>query len=154
MRCTVFKRAIDRTYNLKLKQSRQFFNDVLNRYPSFPFSLNSFEDDTTAKLGIKECQQHELVIPYPVLAEKPGSLVAQFKITVMITKGKTTALTGLPIEEGLFKTDLEIKDEKILELLKVHLISNAAIYGQGRAEEREEESCSRGEEVMIHISSI
>lgn len=25
-RCTVYKRALDRTYNLKIKQSRQFFN--------------------------------------------------------------------------------------------------------------------------------
>jgi hypothetical protein len=53
VRCTVYKRAMDQVYNLKLKQSRQFFNDVLNRYPSFMFSLNSFEDETAAKLGVK-----------------------------------------------------------------------------------------------------
>ena len=28
----------------------------------------------------------------------------------MITKGKTTALTGLPIDEKLFKTEKELKD--------------------------------------------
>ena len=38
------------------------------------------------------------------MAEKPGSLVAVFKTTVMITKGKTTALTGLPVDEAQFKT--------------------------------------------------
>ena len=37
----------------------------------------------------------------------------------MITKGKTTALTGLPVDEAQFKTDHTIKDEKILELLAV-----------------------------------
>ena len=35
----------------------------------------------------------------------------------MITKGKTTALNGLPLDESLFKSEHEIKDEAILELL-------------------------------------
>ena len=38
-------------------------------------------------------------------------------MTVMITKGKTTALTGLPIDEALFKSEHELKDEEILGLL-------------------------------------
>jgi len=50
-------------------------------------------------------------VPYPVLTEKAGAFVAQFKMTVMITKGKTTAMTGLPIDEALFKTDNSVKDE-------------------------------------------
>jgi curved DNA binding protein len=67
LRCTVYKRALDRTYSLKIKQSRQFFNDVLERYPSFCFSLNSFEDPITARIGIKECLEHELLVPFPIL---------------------------------------------------------------------------------------
>jgi hypothetical protein len=39
----------------------------------------------------------------------------------MITKGKTTALTGLPIDDNQFKSEFSIKDEKILELLAVFL---------------------------------
>jgi len=38
---------------------------------------------------------------------------------VIITKGKTTAITGLPIDENQFKSEFSIKDEKILELLAV-----------------------------------
>lgn len=112
---------MDRSYNLKIKQSRQFFNEVLDNYPSFCFGLNSFQDPITARIGIKECLEHELLVPYPVLTEKAGTVVAQFKFTVMITKGKTTALTGLPIDEALFKTENVLKDEKILELLAVSL---------------------------------
>ena len=51
------------------------------------------------------------------MAEKSGNYVAQFKMTVMITKGKTTALTGLPIDQSLFKTEKTIKDEEVLQLL-------------------------------------
>lgn len=111
VRCTVFKRAMDQVYNLKVKQSRTFYNEVLNKYPSFCFSLNSFEDETNSKLGVKECLQHDLLIPYPIMADKQGTFVASFKTTVMITKGKTTALTGIPLDESKFKTEHEIKDE-------------------------------------------
>lgn len=107
----MYKRALDRSYNLKIKQSRQFFNDVLGRYPSFCFSMNSFEEPNVARMGLKECLDHELLIPYPILVEKQGEFVAQFKMTVMINKAKTTVLTGLPIDESLFKTEHAIKDE-------------------------------------------
>lgn len=66
-RCTIYKRALDRSYNLKIKQSRQFFNEVLDNYPSFCFGLNSFKDPITARIGIKECLEHELLVPYQVL---------------------------------------------------------------------------------------
>ena len=121
-RCTVFKRAMDRSYNLKIKQSRQFFNEVLDNYPSFCFGLNSFKDPITARIGIKECLEHELLVPYYALTEKVGTFVAQFKFTVMITKGKTTALTGLPLDEAQFKTENELKDETVLQLLAVSSI--------------------------------
>ena len=119
VRCTVYKRAMDQVYNLKVKQSRQFYNEVLNKYPSFCFSLNAFEDELSAKLGVKECLQHDLLVPYPVMADKPGTFVAVFRTTVMITKGKTTALTGLPVDDAQFKTEHSIKDEQVLGLLSV-----------------------------------
>ena len=61
--------------------------------------------------------EHELLVPYPIIAEKEGEYVAQFKFTVMITKGKTTALNGLPLDESLFKSEHQIKDQAILDLL-------------------------------------
>jgi curved DNA binding protein len=150
LRCTVYKRALDRSYNLKIKQSRQFFNEVLDRYPSFCFSLNSFEDPIAARIGIKECLEHELLVPFPILVEKPGNFVAQFKFTVMITKGKTTALTGLPIDEALFKTENSIKEQQVLDLLAVRSTFNLVVDGQVGAEEGEEETA--GSQAMMCIS--
>ena len=136
LRCTVYKRALDRTYNLKIKQSRQFFNEVLDTYPSFCFSTNSFQDQMVARIGIKECLEHELLVPYPVMVEKAGTVVAQFKLTVMITKGKTTALTGLPVDEAHFKSEHELKDEGVLKLLAVALCFILDFDGEGEEEER------------------
>ncbi len=84
---------------------------MLNKYPSFCFSLNSFVDETTAKIGTKECVEHDLLLPYPVLTEKPGDFVASFKFTVMVNKASTSVLTGLPIDESLYKTDKKIEDK-------------------------------------------
>lgn len=53
----------------------------------------------------------------------------------MITKGKTTALTGVAIEEGNFKTEHSIKDEQILGLLSVNIYLILAIYVKIRAKE-------------------
>jgi methionine aminopeptidase len=74
------------------------------------FSLNSFENEVTAKLGVSESLKHDLLNAYPVLTEKKGELVAQFKITVMILQGSTITITGLPIDLTKFKTENAIKD--------------------------------------------
>ena len=70
-----------------------------------------------------------MLVPFPILAEKPGHFVAQFKYTVMITKGKTTGLTGLPVDESQFKTENSIKDQAILDLLAVRFVIILVIHG-------------------------
>lgn len=140
---------MDQVYNLKVKQSRQFFNEVLNKYPSFCFSLNAFEDELTAKLGVKECLQHDLLVPYPVMADKAGSFVAVFRTTVMITKGKTTALTGLPVDEAQFKTEHSIKDEQVLSLLSVIYKLFLAIDGEVRTKESQKARVCQDRKLII-----
>jgi hypothetical protein len=41
-----------------------------------PFAIRSFEDAIAAKVGVKECLDHDLLTSYPVLIEKPGEIVA------------------------------------------------------------------------------
>jgi len=38
-RTTVYKRAIEKAYNLKLKAARSFFAEVVEKYPTLAFSL-------------------------------------------------------------------------------------------------------------------
>ena len=45
IRTTVFKRDINRNYNLKSKASRVFFNEVLTKYPALGFSTRAFDDE-------------------------------------------------------------------------------------------------------------
>jgi len=62
-----------------------------------------------------------LLHAYPVLAEKEGELVAQFKYTVMILKGGTVVVSGLPLDLAKYKTENKITDEKIVALLAVSI---------------------------------
>ena len=65
--------------------------------------------------------KHDLFHSYPVLADKPGELVAHFKYTVLILKGSTIAITGLPLDISKFKTDKKIEDESLIQLINVGL---------------------------------
>lgn len=76
LRCTVYKREMDMQYNLKSNRARAFFSEVNKRFPTLPFSIRGFEDLTGAKLGVRECLNHELIMGYPVLSEKKGEQVA------------------------------------------------------------------------------
>lgn len=76
VRTTVYKREMDMQYNLKSKSARAFFSEVNKKFPTLPFSIRGFSDLTGAKVGIKECVGHELIMGYPVLTEKAGEVVA------------------------------------------------------------------------------
>jgi methionine aminopeptidase len=94
IRTTVYKREMDMQYNLKSKSARTFFAVVNQKYPTLPFSIRGFEDLTGAKVGVKECVGHELIMDYPVLTEKPGEWVAQFKATIAVQPKSTAILCG------------------------------------------------------------
>jgi len=93
---TIYRKNPSEIYRLKLRASRTLLQEVSKRFPCFPFSLRSIEDKT-AKLGVKECVSHNLLIPYPVLYEKEGEYVAQFKFTVLILANSTQKLNTFPL---------------------------------------------------------
>ena len=105
-RCTVFKRELEQVYNLKMKSARAFFVEVNKRFPTLPFSIRAMSDQTAAKVGVRECLNHDMLIPYPVLAEKQGEVVAQFKGTVVVQPRSTAVIAGnTPIDLSRYQTD-------------------------------------------------
>merc|ERR1712010_114613 len=89
----VFKRAVDQNYNLKMKVPREIFSKITSMHPTLPFTLRDYED-SRARLGMKECLEHDLFHTYPVLEEKEGEFVAQFKFTVMLSEEGVQRVTG------------------------------------------------------------
>ena len=56
--------------------------------------ISTVEDERQAKLGVRECVQHELLTPYPVLFERPGTFMAHVKMTVLLLPSGTAKITG------------------------------------------------------------
>ena len=113
----MFKRSLEVTYSLKLKHSRAFFNVVGQKYPTTPFSIASIEDATTARVGVTECLNHDMLQPYPVLAEKTGEFVAQFKTTAVLLPSGTLVLSEIPFEDTMYDSTCKIEDKAVLDLL-------------------------------------
>merc|ERR1711972_1023835 len=119
LRSTVFKRAVDTAYNLKTQKARQFISEVNRRFPVLPFTLRSIEDEQVARIGVSEAKRHELLEDYPVLKEKDGQYVAQFKFTVLLLPGGTKKITGLPLGalEKQVVSSCSVQDEDMKKVL-------------------------------------
>ena len=62
------------------------------------FTLRGLEAKN-ARLGLVECVNHDLLQPYPVLHEKPNTLVAHFKTTVLLMPNGSDRITSAPVQE-------------------------------------------------------
>ena len=59
-----------------------------------------------------------MLVPYPVLTEKQGEFVAQFKATVVVQPRSTAVIAGgAELDLSKFKSDKEITDEGLKTLL-------------------------------------
>lgn len=118
-RSTVFKRAVENSYGLKTQKARQFISEVNKFFPTLPFTLRAIPDEQVARIGVSESLRHELLHEYPVLKERDGVFVAQFKYTVLLLPGGTKKVTGLPFSQGeLVTSQFSPKDEELVALLR------------------------------------
>lgn len=115
-RATIYKKT-DEVYQLKMRASRNVLSDVDKKFGVMPFTLRYFDDEVKAKMGLKECVNHKLIEPFPVLHEKEGELVAQFKFTVLLLPTRSHKITGLPVDMSMYKTEYKIEDESLVKLL-------------------------------------
>lgn len=96
MRTTVFKRNVEQQYSLKVPASRALLSEVDKKFPTMPFTIRHLNDVRKARLGLNECIQHGLLLPYPTLYEHSGK-VAHFKCTVLLLPSGTIRVTGLEL---------------------------------------------------------
>jgi len=117
---TIYKRVVENSYQLKAKTSRALLKQINSDFPTYPFSLRHFQENKTRTLaGLKECMNHELLADYPVLHEKNGEFVAQFKFTCVVRpKQGPLKLCGTSPDFVKGMPELEIKDDSLTELLK------------------------------------
>merc|ERR1712137_813486 len=149
---TVYKKILDAAYQLKTQKARKFISEVGARFPTTPFTLRAIEDESVARIGISEAKRNQLVHEYPVMKERPGEFVAQFKFTVLLLPGGTKKVTGLPGEVVMnqAKSLHAIQDENLRKLLATSTSRKAGKKkrkeAQGDAEKEEEKKDERAEE--------
>jgi len=115
-RTTIFKRQVDVNYLLKLKASRYVFNEINAKFPTLPFTIRAL-DEKKGRLGMLELLNHDLVVPYPVLYEKPSEHVAQFKFSAMVQPNGT--LASITANTPPFvKSEKSIEDPQLKQLLQ------------------------------------
>eukprot|EP01018_Ginkgo_biloba_P037166 Gb_07971 [translate_table: standard] len=107
---TIYKRAVDKNYHLKMKASRFIFSEINQKFAIMPFTARALEEKR-ARLGLVECVNHELLQPYPVLHEKPGDLIAHIKFTVLLMPNGSDKITGHPLQE--LKPSMTVEDPEI-----------------------------------------
>ncbi|KAM0948119.1 putative methionyl aminopeptidase [Dioscorea sansibarensis] len=95
---TIYKRAVDKNYHLKMKSSRFIFSEINQKFPIMPFTARALEEKR-ARLGLVECVNHDLLQPYPVLHEKPGDLVAHIKFTVLLMPNGSDRITSHSLQQ-------------------------------------------------------
>jgi len=117
IRSTVWKRAVDTSYILKTQKARQFISEVGKRFPALPFTLRAIEDEQVARVGVSEAKRHDLLEEYPVLQEKPGEIVAQFKFCVLLLPSGTKKVTGLAAPGQQVKSSKSVQDDEMKKLL-------------------------------------
>jgi len=115
-RTTIYKRQVENSYSLKMKSAKTTINEIVQKYPTFPFALRNLKNDKEARLGLTEILKHDLLDSYPVLYEKQGEFVAQFKFTVLILPSATDRLNSHALP--FVTSELNIKDPELLEILK------------------------------------
>jgi len=116
-RPTVYKHKNDLVYQLKLKASRTFFSEVHKRFGDMPFSLRSLDDEKKARMGIVECERHDLMKPFKVYYEREGEFVVQFKATVLIMPTALLKITGPILDEEMFKSEYSVEDQMLKQLI-------------------------------------
>ena len=132
-RTTVFKRNVDKTYNLKMKGARTLYSEIKNKYPTLPFTIRSIEDERNAKLGVKECVQHELLAAYPVLYERSNDIIVHVKFTLLLLANGNVKITGLDL--GQLGHDY-VSDRSLTEELSTVLQTDMNVKKKKRANKK------------------
>ncbi|GAA5949872.1 hypothetical protein JCM21900_004233 [Sporobolomyces salmonicolor] len=101
-RTTIFSKT-PTTYMLKMKTSRATFSEISQKAGSFPFTLRIMEDETRARMGVRECVQHNLVKGYDLITtDKPTDLSAQIFLTFAVAK---TGATRISLPPSFYSAD-------------------------------------------------
>jgi methionine aminopeptidase len=120
VRTTVFKRNPNAVYQLKMKTSRALFSQIQKECGTMAFSLKQFEEEKKARMGIVECQSHQLVSGHGVMKNGEGEISVHFVYTVLLLPNGPLKLSNF-WDSDLVKSEKEVEDEELVALFKTSI---------------------------------
>ena len=112
IKTTIYRRASDNEHMMKTQAGRRFMAEARRNFPDMPFSIRAFEDQSGAKVGVTEAKRHGLLHEYPVIRERDGNTIVQFKYTVLLLPSGTKKVTGLTFSQASqFETEKKLEGE-------------------------------------------
>ncbi|KAG8685444.1 Curved DNA-binding protein (42 kDa protein) [Ceratobasidium sp. 394] len=118
-RTSIYQRATDVTYQLKLKASRETFSDIQKKAGPFPFTIRALENEKRARMGVQEAVQHGLLRPYDVVYTPENTYVGAFHFTIALLPGGPSLISAPPVwyKAEKLKTEKELEDEELKGLI-------------------------------------
>lgn len=119
---TTLHKLTGNNYSLRLKTSQQALKEFKEKVSGpFPANVKMFENPRKVRIGLIECSNHEVVLPYDIMEEKKTEQIAQFFTTVALTKNGLEKFTRPTFEPELYKTDKKVQNEEIANLIATPL---------------------------------
>ncbi|KAF9520917.1 hypothetical protein BS47DRAFT_1286724 [Hydnum rufescens UP504] len=118
-RTSIYQKASDITYQLKMKTSRAVFSEIQKKAGAFPFNVRNLEDEKRSRVGVQEAEQHGLLKPYEVQVTPAGTFVAAFHFTIALLPAGPLLISQPPIwyKPEKVKAEKELEDPELKELL-------------------------------------
>ncbi|PVH14941.1 DNA-binding protein, 42 kDa [Candidozyma duobushaemuli] len=115
---TTLHKLTGNNYSLKLNTSRQALKAFKEKVPGhFPANVKIFEEPRKVRVGLIECSNHEVVLPYDIMEGASDSFIAQFFTTIAITKNGIVKYTSPSFNPELYKTEKKIEDEDLAKFI-------------------------------------
>ncbi|KAF8003224.1 hypothetical protein HF325_002469 [Metschnikowia pulcherrima] len=115
---TTIHKLTGNNYSLRLKSSQNALKQFKEKVTGpFPANVKIFEEPRKVRVGLIECSNHEVVLPYDIMEDKATEYIAQYFTTVAITPKGIVKYTSPVFDGSLYSTEKKIEDEDLIELI-------------------------------------
>lgn len=115
---TTLHKLTGNNYSLKLNSSRLALRAFKEKVSgNFPANVKIFDEPRKVRVGLIECSNHEVVLPYDIMEGASDSYIAQFFTTFAITKNGIVKYSFPSFNPELYKTEKKVTDEELAKFI-------------------------------------
>ncbi|WWD22114.1 DNA-binding protein, 42 kDa [Kwoniella shandongensis] len=96
-RTSIYKRATDVNYQLKMKTSRAVFSEIQKKAGVFPFTLRALDDEKRARMGVQEAVSHVALLPAGPLLLSPNPVCDKISSSKSLQDEELQSLIAQPL---------------------------------------------------------